>query len=136
MYLCAAMKIHVNWQALGVSAAVACAIHCALLPLFLSSLPLLGINILNNVFFEAGMIALAIGIGSYSLSHGYRRHHHSPYPLVVFFAGMMILILAQFFASHHIGLLLAAFLFIMAAHFLNWKLCRRAKHCHATDCNH
>lgn len=136
MYLCAAMKIYINWEALGVSAAVACAIHCALLPLFLSSLPLLGINILNNIFFEVGMIALAILIGGYSLSHGYRRHHHSSLPLLVFFVGMGILILSQFFAHHNFWLLLVAFGGILSAHYLNWKLCRKAKHCHATDCNH
>ena len=130
------MKIHINWEALGISAAVACAIHCALLPLFLSSLPLLGINILNNILFEAVMIALAMVIGGVSLSHGYRRHHHSAVPLIVFFAGMLILIFEQFVIGFNLWLLMPAFLFIMSAHFINWKLCKRAEHCHTTDCNH
>ncbi|HAL95914.1 MAG TPA: MerC domain-containing protein, partial [Chitinophagaceae bacterium] len=33
------MRFRINWDALGISASIACAIHCALLPLFLSSLP-------------------------------------------------------------------------------------------------
>ena len=53
------MKLQINWNALGVSAAVACAIHCALLPLFISTLPLFGINILDNIYFEAGMMLTA-----------------------------------------------------------------------------
>jgi hypothetical protein len=51
-YLCSSMKFHINWDALGVSATVACAIHCALLPLLISSLPLFGTNILENIFFD------------------------------------------------------------------------------------
>ena len=52
------MKLKVNWDALGITASVACAIHCALLPLFFSTLPLFGINIIHNTAFEAGMVLL------------------------------------------------------------------------------
>ncbi len=65
------MRLRINWDALGIATSLACAIHCALLPLFLSSLSLFGINIINNLLFEAGMILLAFGIGGYSLYHGY-----------------------------------------------------------------
>jgi hypothetical protein len=130
------MRIHINWEALGISAAVACAIHCALLPLFLSSLPLFGINILDNLLFEVAMIALAMVIGGYSLSHGYLKHHHNPTPLIIFFTGMLFLIIEQFVTGFNLWLLILAFLLIMSAHFFNWRLCRRAKHCHTTDCNH
>ena len=83
------MKFKINWDALGVSASLACAVHCALLPLFLTSLPLFGINIINNETFEAGMIILALAIGSYSLYHGYKRHHHSLLPFTFFIAGFI-----------------------------------------------
>jgi hypothetical protein len=130
------MKLQINWDALGVSATIACAIHCALLPLLLSSLPLFGINILNNIFFETGMILLAMIIGTYSLWHGYRRHHHHNLPLVLFITGILFLLLKQFTVSLHIWLLIPAVLLIVTAHFLNWHFCRKAKHCHSTDCNH
>jgi len=55
--------IRINYDALGIAASVACAIHCAVLPLVLSSLPLFGVNIINNVNFELIMIAVAFGIG-------------------------------------------------------------------------
>ncbi|MGH2552845.1 MAG: MerC domain-containing protein, partial [Chitinophagaceae bacterium] len=87
------MKHRINWDALGITASLACAIHCALLPLFLSSLPLFGINIIHNIFFEAGMIGLALCIGAYSLYHGYKRHHHSRMPLIVFVSGFIFLVL-------------------------------------------
>lgn len=130
------MKLHINWDALGITASVACAIHCALLPLFLSSLPLFGINILHNVFFEAGMILMAFAIGGYSLWHGYQRHHHRGLPLVLFVSGMVCLVLKQFVVQYEHWLLAPAVAFIVAAHFFNWRFCRIAKHCHVSDCNH
>ncbi|MCX6313544.1 MAG: MerC domain-containing protein, partial [Sphingobacteriales bacterium] len=61
------MKIRLNWDAMGIATSVLCAIHCALLPVIMSSLPIFGINIVHNVFFEWGMIVLAFMVGSYSL---------------------------------------------------------------------
>lgn len=130
------MKLHINWEAIGISAALACAIHCALLPLFISSIPLFGINFLNNLFFEAGMILTAIAIGGYTLWHGYQKHHHSIFPLLSFAAGMAFLIIKQFFVHSQFWLVIPAILFILLAHFFNWRLCRKAKNCHSSDCNH
>src|SRR5438477_9842208 len=98
----------INWDALGITASIACAIHCALLPLFLTSLPLFGINIINNIYFEAGMILLAFGIGAYSLYHGYRKHHHSKLPLGLFSAGIIFLILKELFVAYEAWLLVPA----------------------------
>ena len=98
------MKFRINWDALGISASIACAIHCALLPLFLSSLPLFGINIIHNLTFEIGMILLAFAIGSYSMYHGYKKHHHSIQPWLLFVAGIVLLAIKQIFLSiHQIG---------------------------------
>lgn len=128
------MKI--NWDALGIGASLACAIHCALLPLFLSSLPLFGINIIENKFFEGAMIGLALCIGSYSLYHGYKKHHHSLVPLALFFAGFVFLVTKEFFIHYHAWLLIPAVLLIIAAHVLNYRNCRVHDHAHADDCDH
>jgi hypothetical protein len=136
IYLYKLMKLHINWDAMGISATLACAIHCALLPLFMGSLPLFGINIIHNLYFEAGMILIAMGIGSYSLWHGYRKHHHRNLPLLIFTAGMLFLVLKQFFIHYAGWLLVPAVVCIILAHILNWRFCRQAKHCHASDCNH
>ena len=130
------MKIRVNWDGLGVITAVACAVHCALLPLFLTSLPLFGINIIRNIFFEAGMITLAFGIGSYSLYHGFKRHHHNILPLLIFSLGFVCLVSKEFITLYETWLLIPAVLFIISAHFLNYYFCRKANHCHSADCDH
>ena len=130
------MKIQINWNALGVSAGLACAIHCALLPLFVTTLPLFGVNILDNVYLESGMIAVAFLIGSFTLWHGYKKHHHKLSPLVLFIAGMLLLIVKHYFPANIFWLIIPSSILIILAYYLNWKFCRKAKHCHSTDCNH
>ena len=130
------MKLQINWNAIGFSTSVACAIHCALLPFFINALPLLGLSILDNVFFDAGMILIAILIGGFSLWHGYKKHHHKFLPLLSFFTGMSLLILKHFFTTTILWLVIPSSVLIIFAYYLNWKYCRLAKHCHSSDCNH
>lgn len=128
--------MRINWDALGIGASLACAIHCAMLPLFMSSLPLFGINIIENLAFEVGMIALAFLIGSYSFYHGYKKHHHSLVPFFIFIAGFTLLVLKQFFHHHQLWLLIPAVLLIVTAHLRNYSSCRVHNHAHSDDCNH
>jgi hypothetical protein len=130
------MRSKINWDALGITTSLACAIHCAVLPLFFSALPLFGINIIHNIAFEAGMVILAFGIGVYALYHGYRKHHHSKIPLLLFSAGVILLTLKLFFIHYESWLLLPAVVLIVSAHFLNYRSCRVHNHAHADDCNH
>jgi hypothetical protein len=130
------MKIRLNWDAIGIGASLACAIHCALLPLFLTSLPLFGLNIIHNLGFEVFMIVLAFLIGTYALYHGYRRHHHSLTPVTLFVIGFTLLVIKQFFIHYETWLLLPAVLLIVSAHLLNYRSCRVHNHAHADDCNH
>ena len=126
----------INWDAMGFTVSVACAIHCAILPLAISSLPLFGINIIENPLFEYGMIALAFVVGSYSLYHGFKKHHHSWMPFILFSFGMFFLIIKQIFHDWHLYLLIPAVVLIILSHFLNYKFCRRHNHAHKEDCDH
>ncbi|MFT3904105.1 MAG: MerC domain-containing protein [Niabella sp.] len=130
------MKFKINWDALGITASVACAIHCAILPIFLASLPLFGINIIENLAFEISMIGFAFIIGVYALRHGYRWHHHNSLPLILFSIGMLCLVLKQTHDDLHIILLVPAVILIVSAHILNHRLCRAHNHAHSDDCNH
>lgn len=123
----AIMNIKLNWDALGIATSVICAIHCALLPVVLSSLPVFGINIIHNLYFEWGMIALAFVVGSYSLFHGYIKHHRSIKPVLIFSLGFIFLILKQFFTQYEIPFLIMAVVLIISAHFYNFGLCQRSK---------
>ena len=126
----------INWDALGIGASLACAIHCAIMPLFFTSLPLFGVNIIHNLWFEASMIGLSIAIGTYSLWHGFRRHHHSFQPLFLFYLGTAFLITKQFFLQYEVWLLIPAVILILIAHIRNYRACRVHDHAHAEDCAH
>jgi len=126
----------INWDALGITASVACAIHCAVLPLLLTSLPVFGVNIIDNLAFEYGMIILAMGIGGWSLLHGYRRHHHQRLPLLIFGLGISLLFAKEVLHDFKFWFLIPAVTAIVTAHFINFRYCRQANHCHAADCNH
>ena len=130
------MRSKINWDALGVTTSLACAIHCAVLPLMLTSLPIFGINIIENVSFEYLMILLAFVIGLYALYHGYRKHHHNLTPLLVFSVGMVMLFLKQVLHAWQLWFLVPAVVAIVSAHYVNFRLCRSAGHCHSDDCDH
>ena len=125
-----------NWDAIGISASLACAIHCALLPLFFSSLPLLGINILHNYQFEFGMILVSFAIGAYSLYHVYKKHHHSYKPIILFSVGIAIMFSRMVFREIELYLLFPAAILIIYAHVNNHMRCRVHNHAHADDCDH
>ena len=121
------MNFKLNWDALGIGTSVACAIHCAVLPILVTTLPVFGINIIHNLFFEWGMITLAFVVGSYSLFHGFVKHHRSFTPILIFSAGFICLVLKQFLVEAQYTLLIFAVLLIISAHYYNYRLCHRSK---------
>jgi len=131
-----AMGRKLNLDIVGIGASLACAIHCAILPLFLNSLPLFGMNIIENQAFEYSMIALTFIIGGISLFHGYKKHHHSRMPFMIFSLGIIFLISKQIWHHWQYYFLPVAVLLIVWAHLLNYKSCRLHNHAHSDDCNH
>lgn len=125
-----------NWDALGISASLACAIHCALLPLFLQTLPIFGINIIDNVYFEMLMIILAAAIGLYSLYHGWRKHHGRTGPVLMFALGMALLFGKQIWHHYQVWFLVPAVTFIVLAHYRNFRLIRKTAVCNTPGCDH
>jgi uncharacterized membrane protein len=129
------MNLKINWDALGIAASLACAIHCALLPLFLTSLPIFGIELIDNLKFEVFMVIVAFAVGSYSLYHGWKKHHHSFWPIIIFSAGFIFLSIRVAYHSE-LWLLVPAVVGIVTAHLINYRSCRVHNHAHAEDCNH
>jgi hypothetical protein len=127
---------HINWDKFGIAASVACAIHCAVLPLFLTSLPVFGINLLQSKAFEYFMIGLAAFVGIFSLTHGFRWHHHRLVPISIFVGGIGLLVVRELMGTHPLWATIGAVSMIVLAHYLNYRYCRKANHCHTSDCNH
>jgi hypothetical protein len=118
----------VNLDTVGIIASLACAVHCAVLPLLLTSLPLFGINIIHHFWFETGMILLSLVIGVLALRHGSHEHHHIRLPLYLFVAGIALLLAKQFVDHKYFLLLLVpAVVMIVSAHLINYRQCRIAR---------
>jgi hypothetical protein len=115
----------INFDALGIIASIACAVHCAVLPLLVTSLPLFGINIVHNFWFETGMILLALVVGIFALRHGAHMHHHSRLPVTLFVAGIALLFAKQFLGHRYLlFFLVPAVILIVSAHVINYRQCR------------
>src|SRR5258708_37681452 len=77
----------------GMSASLACAVHCALLPLALAALPALGLAWLDSTWVDWSMVVLALGIALRAHRGGYRLHRRC-LPAGVALAGLVIIVTA------------------------------------------
>jgi len=109
--------------------AIACALHCALMPL----LPLIGLRLIANETSEALLLTLALGVGALSLLPSYIRRHRQLRPLLLMASGASLILAVRswFEGSLHIEIpfAVAGALLIAAAHRINLRLCRRCQVC-------
>ena len=73
------------------------------------------------------MIALAFIIGVYSLSHGFLKQHRQFFPLVIFCLGFSLLLAKEIFIEFELIFLFPAIALIIAAHFFNYRLCKKSR---------
>jgi len=108
---------------IGMTASVLCAIHCAIVPIIITSLPLLGLGFLANPVFEWGMIAFALFIGFYAIGISYFRTHHRLLPLILMILGFAIIIGGHMFVTGwREGVIVPiGGLTIATAHFFNYR---------------
>src|SRR4028118_1659554 len=74
----------------GMTASLLCAAHCALLPIIVTLLPLVGLGFLAHEATEWMLLALAAALGISSLCLGFRRHR-SRRALVILSIGLALL---------------------------------------------
>ncbi|MEP6712312.1 MAG: MerC domain-containing protein [Ferruginibacter sp.] len=119
-----------KWDAVGIGASFICAIHCVLLPLFLSSLSFLGIEFLHNTSFEIITISTSLVVGSWALYNGCHKQHHYRWPMIAFIAGMGFLAAALWLKSGPWEMVLKALaaVCIITAHIFNWRYSRSCNH--------
>jgi hypothetical protein len=113
---------------LGMTASIACAIHCAVLPLVVTVLPLVGLEFLANIWVETAMICISLVIGAWSLISTYPRHQNLG-PVLVLIAGFVFIAAGHFLFEQMESVLVPLGGFtIAAAHYMNWKLNRVCGH--------
>lgn len=118
----------------GAMASLICAVHCAIMPLIVTLLPLLGLSFLADSRVEWALVGLSAVLGVTSLCLGYREHR-SRRALGVLGAGLSLLALGRILEGMHIGpwgvpLVVLGGLLMAGAHLLNRKLCNNCRICH------
>ena len=121
---------------LSISASLICAVHCAVLPLAITILPLVGLGFLAHGAFELGMILLSILIGTLSLGTSYRLHRRLN-PILMMISGGVILLFnfigheshSELAETLHPYIAAIGGLMVVAAHRVNMKLCSACDRC-------
>jgi hypothetical protein len=138
------MNIHNFYSSGGldkVGAAVSwiCAVHCLIAPVLVVSLPLVGLSFLASGGIEFFLIGLSIAIGAAGLLPAYFRRHRKIRTLLLFGAGIMLVISADAFFEEYlagkIAVVIIGAICITGAHFINRKLCRACPVCAESGCS-
>lgn len=116
-------------------ASLLCAVHCALLPLALASLPALGLNAFDVVDIDGAFAVVATLLGLAMMRLGYRRHR-SRLGWLLLLPGLLLIWLNTFTPLHdhslaHALMMTLGGLMIAAAHFFNVRL---GQTCHQRSC--
>jgi len=61
-----------------------------------TTVPLFGVELLENKNIELGFIITSLIIGCFALYNGCKKQHHKISPLIVFVASIMLLFFANF----------------------------------------
>ena len=123
----------------GAMASFLCAIHCAVMPLVITLLPLLGLGFLASEPVEWALLAASATLGSLSLCLGFRQHR-SRRAFMVLGIALALLVAGRIFHENHFGiwgpvLMVLGGLTMMSAHLLNHRLCHACTRCSSHDCH-
>jgi hypothetical protein len=107
----------------GMTASILCAIHCAIVPLLITVLPLAGLGFLANPLVEWSMIIFAVVVGTYAIGLSYFRTHHKKLPLILLIAGFLVIIAGHVLVDgwHEALVVPLGGLLIATAHFFNFR---------------
>ena len=128
-------KLSPRLDNIGITASTLCAIHCAVVPLLFTSLPLVGLGFLANAWVEWGMIIFALVIGVYSIGLSYWRTHRRSVPLFMLVSGFVIIMGGHAFTTtgkSEAMIVPVGGLLIAAAHYVNYRYTGACNHNHKT----
>ncbi len=89
-------KLMLSWRDFaGITASLACAIHCAAMPLVIGYLPALGLTWMLGEGFHQGMAVVCIVIALAAFVPGWRKHRR-PSPVMFGMTGLALIMMAAF----------------------------------------
>ena len=121
----------------GMTASLACAIHCAIVPVALAALPALGLAWLDSPWVDWSMVVLAMVIALRAHRNGYHLHRRCLPAAVAFFGVLTIVVticLLEGSATHHY-IQASGAVIIAGSHLLNHQFCKSCATCRSqTEC--
>ena len=123
-----------NLDQVGMTASLICAVHCAIMPIVLTALPLIGLGFLAHAATEWTLIGLSLALGISSLCLGFRQHRRRR-ALIVLAVGFAMLAAGRIAEAHEsgnlgVGLVVLGGLLVAGAHGINRRLCHACRVCH------
>lgn len=122
----------------GAFASLLCAIHCALMPLLITLLPLLGLGFLASEPVEWALVSTSAVLGVSSLRLGYREHGKRR-ALATLAVGLTLLVLgrvteARGWGAWGVPVLVLGGCTVAFSHVFNGRLCRSCRSCSSDGC--
>ncbi|HSK70185.1 MAG TPA: MerC domain-containing protein [Pyrinomonadaceae bacterium] len=110
-----------------------CAVHCLLVPVFISFFPLLGLSFLASEGLEFIFIGLSVLIASITLLPAYFSRHRRIRVLLLFISGIGFILFSDIFFEENLAgkviFVLAGAALITFSHFLNRRFCLECRNC-------
>lgn len=111
----------------GFIASFICAVHCAVMPLVLASLPLTGLAFMAGPVLDVTMISISLGIASISLFRGYFSYHRKISALLIVLVGFGLIAYGDLGASaYKTWFAVGGALLVATSHIVNHFLTRAA----------
>jgi hypothetical protein len=113
---------------LSMSASAVCTLHCILLPLVVTTLPLFGFELLENIWLEIATLLVSAVAGGWAIWRGF-RHYGAPVRWMIWFgAGFACMLLGNWAAAGWVEMTLKGIgaALIVVAHIGNLRHCRHA----------
>ena len=133
---------HTIWDRVGIAGSLLCVAHCAITPLVIGYLSVMGLEFLGDEIIHQILAICLLGIALLAFIPGF-RHHKNRLILVAGGLGITLLVTASFFVEHllshgaELGLTIAGSLLLVGAHAANWRLAsRHSQCCEPTDTTH
>lgn len=119
------------WDKISIGASLACTVHCILLPLVFGTLPLLGIELLENIVLELVTIAISALLGGWAIYRGYYHFHRSKLVILLFLTGITAMAAGNFTATEtaEMAFKLTGATALVGAHLYNRKKSKGCSGC-------
>jgi hypothetical protein len=130
----------------GMIASITCAIHCMIMPLVVTLLPIFGLSLFATEEFEWMLLMVSAMLGVTSLCFGFKKH--KSFRAFSFLGiGLTFLVIGRLAHEHvshfrvftfdiYLLFLVAGAILVALSHWLNNKLCKSCLPCHSSGCEH